>query len=136
MIDGAGNSGHPIDHLRSTVLEAPINTAAPDLLTRISSSSDIYLLLQLSSSLLGPSTSPTYDTITSFEAIDKLQVSGRACNARLTTSSDTAAGHDPTQLATVLPDSWAAYTASSLGVSVPSGTFVALIDNISGFQSD
>jgi hypothetical protein len=121
---------------RSIVLDAPISTKAPDILTGISSSSDIYLLPQLSSSLLGSSTSHTYDTITSFEAIDKLQVSGRAYNARLTASSGTAAGLDPTQLAAVLPDSWAANTARSFQVSGFSGTFVALNDNIAGFQSN
>jgi len=36
----------------------------------------------------------------------------------------------------VLPDSWAANTARSFQVSGFSGTFVALNDNIAGFQSN
>jgi hypothetical protein len=135
VIDGAGNSG-PLSAPRSIVLDAPISTAAPDILTGISSSSDIYLLPQLSSSLLGSSTSPTYDTITSFEAIDRLQVSGLAYNARLTTSSGTAAGLDPTQLAAVLPATWTANTARAFKVSGFNGTFVALNNSLAGFQSD
>jgi len=108
---------------RSIVLDAPISTKAPDILTGISSSSDIYLLPQLSSSLLGSSTTPTFDTITSFEAIDKLQVSGLAYNARSTTSSGTAAGLDPSQLTAVLPATWAANSARAFKVTGFNGTF-------------
>ena len=135
VIDGAGNGG-PISAPRSIVLDAPISTAAKDTLTGISVSSDIYLLPQLSYSLLGPATAPTYDTITNFEAIDKIQLSGRAYNTSLTASSGTAAGLDPTQLTAVLPDNWNASTARAFKVTGFNGTFVALNNNVAGFQSD
>jgi hypothetical protein len=135
VIDGAGNPGTVSDS-RSIVLEAPISTATQDTLTGIAASSDIYLLPQLSSSLLGPAAAATYDTITSFEAIDKLQFSGRTYNARLTTSSGTAAGLDPTQLTAILPATWAANTARAFKVTGFNGTFVALNNNVAGFQSD
>ena len=135
VIDGAGNGG-PLSAPRSIVLEAPISTAAQDTLTGIAASSDIYLLPQLSSSLLGPAAAATYDTITSFEAIDKLQFSGRTYNARLTTSSGTAAGLDPSQLTAVLPATWTANTARAFKVTGFNGTFVALNNNVAGFQSD
>ena len=135
VIDGAGNPGTVSDS-RSILLEAPISTAAQDTLTGIAASSDIYLLPQLTYSLLGSSTIPTYDTITSFEAIDKLQFSGRTYNARLTTSSGTATSLDPSQLTAVLPASWAANTARAFKVTGFNGTFVALNNNVAGFQSD
>ena len=135
VIDGAGNRG-PVSDSRSIVLEAPISTAAQDTLTGIAASSDIYLLPQLSSSLLGPAAAATYDTITSFEAIDKLQFSGRTYNARFTTSSGTAAGLDPSQLTAVLPATWTANTARAFKVTGFNGTFVALNNNVAGFQSD
>ena len=135
VIDGAGNRG-PVSDSRSIVLEAPISTAAQDTLTGIAASSDIYLLPQLSSSLLGPAAAATYDTITSFEAIDKLQFSGWTYNARLTTSSGTAAGLDPSQLTAVLPATWTANTARAFKVTGFNGTFVALNNNVAGFQSN
>ena len=134
VIDGAGNSG-PISDPRSIVLDAPISTTAKDNLTGISSSSDTYLLPQLSYSLVGPATAPTYDTITNFEPIDKIQISGRAYNTSLTASSGTAAGLDPSQLTAVLPASWAANTARAFKVTGFDGTFVALNNNVAGFQS-
>ncbi|MCX5956428.1 MAG: Ig-like domain-containing protein, partial [Cyanobacteria bacterium] len=51
VIDGAGNGG-PLSAPRSIVLDAPISTPAQDTLTGIAASADIYLLPQLSSSLL------------------------------------------------------------------------------------
>jgi len=135
VIDGAGNGG-PISAPRSIVLEAPISTAAQDTLTGIAASADIYLLPQLSNSLLSSAATPTYDTITNFEAIDKLQVSGRAYKANLTSSSGTAAGLDPSQLAAVLPATWAANTARAFKVTGFNGTFVALNNSVAGFQSD
>ena len=135
VIDGAGNGG-PVSDSRSILLEAPISTAAQDTLTGIAASSDIYLLPQLTYSLLGPAAAATYDTITSFEAIDKLQFSGRTYNARLTTSSGTAAGLDPSQLTAVLPATWTANTARAFKVTGFNGTFVALNNNVAGFQSD
>ena len=135
VIDGAGNGG-PASDSRSIVLEAPISTPAQDTLTGISASSDIYLLPQLSSSLLGPAAAATYDTITSFEAIDKLQLSGRIYKARLTTSSGTATSLDSSQLTAVLPATWTANSARSFMVTGFNGTFVALNNNVAGFQSD
>jgi len=135
VIDGAGNRGTVSDS-RSILLEAPISTAAQDTLTGIAASSDIYLLPQLTYSLLGPAAAATYDTITSFEAIDKLQFSGRTYNARLTSSSGTAAGLDPSQLTAVLPATWTANTARAFKVTGFNGTFVALNNNVAGFQSD
>jgi hypothetical protein len=135
VIDGAGNGG-PISAARSIVLDAPISTAAKDTLTGISASSDIYLLPQLSTSLLGTASDATYDTITNFEAIDKIQLSGQAYNASLTASSGTASGLDPSQLNDVLPASWVANTALAFNVTGFSGTFVALNNNVAGFQSD
>jgi len=134
VIDGAGNGG-PISMPFSIVLDAPISTAAQDTLTGISTSSDIYLLPQLSNSLLSSAGASTYDTITNFEAVDKLQVSGRTYKT-LTTSSGTAAGLDPSQLAAVLPATWAANTGRAFKVSGFNGTFVALNNSVSGFQSD
>ena len=135
VIDGAGNGG-TISAPFSIVLDAPISTAAQDTLTGIAASSDVYLLPQLSDSLLGSAAAPTYDTITNFEAIDKLQVSGRAYKANLTSSSGTAAGLDPSQLAAVLPATWTANTARAFKVSGFNGTFVALNNTVAGFQSD
>ena len=135
VIDGAGNSG-PLSLSRSIVLDAPISTPAQDTLTGIAASSDIYLLPQLSSSLLGPAAAPTYDTITSFEASDKLQVSGLTYNAKLTTSSGTAAGLDPSQLTAILPATWTANSARAFKVTGFNGTFVALNNSLAGFQSD
>jgi hypothetical protein len=135
VIDGAGNGG-PISVPFSVVLDAPISTAAQDTLTGIAASADVYLLPQLSDSPLGSAATPTYDTITNFEAIDKLQVSGRAYKANLTSSSGTAAGLDPSQLAAVLPATWAANTARAFKVTGFNGTFVALNNSVAGFQSD
>ena len=135
VIDGAGNGG-PLSAPRSIVLDAPISTAAQDNLTGIAASSDIYLLPQLSSSLLGPAASPTYDTITNFEASDKLQLSGLTYNANLTASSGTAAGLDPSQLTAILPTTWTANSARAFKVAGFNGTFVALNNNVAGFQSD
>ena len=135
MIDGAGNGG-PLSAPFSMVLDAPISTAAQDTLTGIAASADIYLLPQLSNSLLSSAGASTYDTITNFEAIDKLQVSGRAYKANLTSSSGTAPGLDASQLAAVLPATWAANTARAFKVNGFNGTFVALNNNVAGFQSD
>jgi len=135
VIDGAGNGG-PLSAPFSMVLDAPISTAAPDTLTGIAASADLYLLPQLSDSLLGSAATPTFDTITNFEAIDKLQLSGRAYKANLTSSSGTAAGLDPSQLAAVLPATWAANSARAFKVSGFNGTFVALNNSVAGFQSD
>jgi hypothetical protein len=135
VVDGAGNGG-PLSAPFSIVLDAPISTAAPDTLTGIAASADLYLLPQLSDSLLGSAATPTYDTITSFEAIDKLQVSGRAYKANLTSSSGTAAGLDPSQLGAVLPATWTANTARAFKVIGFNGTFVALNNSVAGFQSD
>jgi hypothetical protein len=135
VIDGAGNGG-TISMPFSIVLDAPISTAAPDTLTGIAAAADFYLLPQLSNSLLSSAGAPTYDTITSFEAIDKLQVSGRTYKANLTSSSGTAAGLDPSQLAAVLPASWTANTARAFKVTGFNGTFVALNNSVTGFQSD
>jgi len=135
VIDGAGNGG-PLSAPFSMVLDAPISTAAPDTLTGIAAAADIYLLPQLSNSLLSSAGAPTYDTITNFEAIDKFQVSGRAYKANLTSSSGTVAGLDASQLAAVLPASWAANTARAFKVTGFNGTFVALNNSVAGFQSD
>jgi hypothetical protein len=135
VIDGAGNLG-PLSGPRSIVLDAPISTPAQDTLTGIVASSDIYLLPQLSSSLLGSAAAPTYDTITNFEASDKIQVSGLTYNANLTASSGTAAGLDPLQLTAILPTTWTANSVRAFKVTGFSGTFVALNNNVAGFQSD
>jgi hypothetical protein len=135
VIDGAGNGG-PLSAPRSIVLDAPISTPAQDTLTGIAASADIYLLPQLSSSLLGPAAAPTNDTITNFEASDKLRVSGLTYNANLTASSGTAAGLDPTQLTAILPASWSANSARAFKVTGFNGTFVALNNSVAGFQSD
>ena len=135
VVDGAGNGG-TLSAPFSIVLDAPISTAAQDTLTGIAASADIDLLPQLSYSLLGSAATPTYDTITNFEAIDKLQVSGRAYKANLTSSSGTAPGLDASQLAAVLPATWAANTARAFKVNGFNGTFVALNNNVAGFQSD
>jgi hypothetical protein len=135
VIDGAGNGG-PLSAPRSIVLDAPISTPAQDTLTGIAASADIYLLPQLSSSLLGPAAAPTYDTITNFEASDKLQVSGLTYNANLSASSGIAAGLDPSQLTAILPASWSANSARAFKVTGFNGTFVALNNSVAGFQSD
>jgi hypothetical protein len=135
VIDGAGNLG-PLSGPRSIVLGAPISTPDQDTLTGIAASSDIYLLPQLSSSLLALAAAPTYDTITNFEASDKLQVSGLTYKANLTASSGTAAGLDPLQLTAILPTTWTANSARAFKVTGFSGTFVALNNNVAGFQSD
>jgi hypothetical protein len=135
VIDGAGNLG-PLSGPRSIVLDAPISTPDQDTLTGIAASSDIYLLPQLSSSLLALAAAPTYDTITNFEASDKLQVSGLTYKANLTASSGTAAGLDPLQLTAILPTTWTANSARAFKVTGFSGTFVALNNNVAGFQSD
>ena len=135
VVDGAGNGG-PLSTPRSIVLDAPISTAAQDTLTGIAASADLYLLPQLSYSALGSAGAPTYDTITNFEAIDKLHLSGRAYKANITSSSGTAAGLDPTQLAPFLPANWAANTARAFKVTGFNGTFVALNNNVAGFQND
>jgi hypothetical protein len=101
VIDGAGN-GWPLLAPRSIILDAPISTAAQDTLTGIAAA--------------------TYDTITNFEASDKLQLSGVTYNAILTTSSGTA--------------TWAANTTRAFKVNGFNGTFVALNNNIAGFKSD
>ena len=80
------------------------------------------MLPQLSDSLLAQAAAPTYDTITNFEAGDKLHLMGLTYNANLTTSSGTA--------------TWAINTASSFDITGFNGTFVALNDNNAGFQSD
>jgi len=135
VIDAAGNSG-PLSEPRSIVLDAPISSAAKDTLIGTIGAAEIYRLPQLASSLLGPAAAPTYDTITNFEASDKLQVGGRSYNTRLTTSSGTAAGLDPSQLAAVLPAAWVANSARAFKVSGFDGTFVALNDGLAGFQGD
>jgi hypothetical protein len=94
------------------------------------------LLPQLSDSLLAQAAAPTYDTITNFEAGDKLHVMGLTYNVNLTTSSGTAAGLAPSQLTTIITATLAANTASSFEVTGFNGTFVALNDNNAGFQSD
>ncbi|MCX5955421.1 MAG: hypothetical protein NTW51_03205, partial [Cyanobacteria bacterium] len=131
----AGNGG-PLSAPRSIVLDAPISTPAQDTLTGIAASADIYLLPQLSSSLLGPAAAPTYDTITNFEASDKVQVSGLTYNANLTASSGTAAALDPSQLTAILPASWSANSARAFKVTGFNGTFVALNNSVAGFQSE
>jgi hypothetical protein len=79
---------------------------------------------------------PTYDTITNFEANDKLQLSGLTYNANLTASSGTGAGLDPSQLTAILPTTWTANSARAFKVAGFNGTLVALNNNIAGFQSD
>jgi alpha-tubulin suppressor-like RCC1 family protein len=135
VIDAAGNSG-PLSEPRSIVLDAPISSAAQDTLIGTVGAADIYRLPQLSLSLLGPAAALTYDTITNFEASDHLQVGGRSYRSWLTTSSGTAAGLDPSQLAAVLPAAWSANSARAFKVSGFDGTFVALNDGLAGFQSD
>jgi hypothetical protein len=134
VVDGAGNTG-PRSAARSMLLDAPISTAQKDTLTG-TSGPDIFFLPQLSWSLLGTPANPAYDTIIGFQPTDKLQLSGRLFNARLTSSAGVANSLAEADIANTLTPSWAANTARAFTTNGFSGMFVALNDSRAGFQPE
>jgi Bacterial Ig-like domain len=133
VLDGAGNRG-TLSAARTFVLDAPISTEARDTLTG-TTAADIFLLPQLTRSLLGSTGSFTYDTITGFQASDSIQVGALAYKLKLTSSVGVAADLSAPQLNTVLPTTFAAGAARAFTVTGLNGTFVALNDNQAGFQA-
>ena len=133
VLDGAGNRGS-LSAARTIVLDAPISSEAQDTLTG-TTAADIFLLPQLSRSLLGSTGGFTYDTITGFQASDSIQVGALTYKLKLTSSAGVAAGLSTSQLSGVLPPSFAANSARAFTVTGLNGTFVALNDNQAGFQA-
>jgi hypothetical protein len=133
VVDGAGNVG-PLSAARSMVLDAPISTAQKDTLTG-TTGADIFLLPQLSWSLMGPTSDPAYDTITGFQSTDGIQLGGRSFNTRLTSSAGVASSLAATDVANILTPSWAANTTRAFTVNGHSGTFLALNDAQVGYQA-
>ena len=97
---------------------------------------DTFLLPQLSWSLLGTTSTPGYDTIIGFQPTDRIQLSGRTLNARLTSSAGVAASLSEADVATRLTTTWAANSARAFTVTGHSGTFVALNDSQAGYQAE
>ena len=134
VVDGAGNSS-PLSNSWSMVLDAPISTVQQDTLTG-TTGADIFLLPQLSWSLLGADGDQTYDTLTGFQSTDRIQLSVRAFNAKLTTSSGVAPSLTGQDVTSILSPTWAANSARAFTVAGSAGTFVALNDSQLGYQAE
>ena len=117
------------------MLDAPISTVQQDTLTG-TTGADIFLLPQLSWSLLGADGDQTYDTLTGFQSTDRIQLSGRAFNAKLTTSSGVAPSLTGQDVTSILSPTWAANSARAFTVAGSAGTFVALNDSQLGYQAE
>jgi hypothetical protein len=117
------------------VLDAPISTDQKDTLTG-TTGTDIFLLPQLSWSLLGEANDPTYDTIIGFQSRDRIQLSGITFKTRLTSSAGNASSLTKDNIDTVLTSSWDANTARAFTVTGFQGTFVALNDAQTGYQAE
>jgi hypothetical protein len=134
VVDAAGNTG-PLSDPRSFVLDAPISTTKIDTLIG-TGGPDIFLLPQLSWSLLGAPGNPAYDTIIGYQSTDRIQLSGRSLNTRLTSSAGVANSPAAPDIASTLTADWAANSARAFSINGFSGTFVALNDPQPGFQPE
>ena len=78
---------------------------------------------------------PTYDIITGFQPVDRLQVNGQPFRATLSSSAGVLGSLAADDISFFLTTDWAAGSATAFSVLGMQGTFVALNDAIPGYQS-